>query len=784
MNRKRIFILFLFAIFFFSLTSNFWGKVEAQEQLKTALFRPIYKGYGRGTVQLMPVSENTSIIDRELNLEGWNITQVWDFETGTWVSSLAIHVIHCAPEWWFWIGGNLYYPPPLRMYISIDEGLTFPYYIDFPRHIIVMDKRWSPYNETTYWLCAEVVDFIPIDKLHLFGPTTRIKLSYIQTYPLEPPIYIGNYYWGPTQKPVPPYDYIDSYGSYVQYAVWFTVEYTELPISYAGPTISFPFPETKRRLNDAANMILNTMFDSGASNEVVGKEFGTDSWIVIYSSQLAMMELIDLCQIFPENASTYLRAVKRFITWMSSKQNPDGSFPFILTDGDLHPWYDNATNSWYGYDKIDSFSACAISLLRKYYNATHDLDFINKYWNNIFRAKEFIVSLMNYTYWLPVDGYHYNGTHYIKSDMNWLHDCVEVYQGIKDYAYLEGVRGNSSEQTYWNNYAESVANGIRTYFWNETLGRYVGIFNVTTGEQNIAKVYNIVTPVIYGIETNVTRASFTVSKYIDWGILSGRYYEVKWAEDYSVFNEYSTMSGMIYSAFAKLINLGYVDTWMKTKFIEVSKFLFNNPVYPNRDLQNADGFLDWVNLVNYTWAKEYARLIETSAWFIDGFMQIPNMTPLYNFTGNELVLLNQSLSIEAIYWENEKEEFHHETGYLWNETGRDGYDAWVQWLKDRNLYVKWYDFEFMRFLLQNEYIGNNPWWEEWDSDKWEYQIYYSYQLWMPVMLIFGLSGIGMLVIAPVYFISKIKSRDWSDAFCWGFLMFVIGVALIITWLWS
>ncbi|MEM3629098.1 MAG: hypothetical protein QXE06_06980 [Candidatus Bathyarchaeia archaeon] len=60
----------------------------------------------------------------------------------------------------------------------------------------------------------------------------------------------------------------------------------------------------------------------------------------------------------------------------------------------------------------------------------------------------------------------------------------------------------------------------------------------------------------------------------------------------------------------------------------------------------------------------------------------------------------------------------------------------------------------------------------------------SLPVWIPVMLGMGLCGLVMMAIAPVYVISKIKSRDWGDAFCWGFLLFIVGLAFMITWLWS
>lgn len=598
-----------------------------------------------------------------------------------------------------------------------------------------------------------------------------------------PTQYLCNYYWGAAQKPVPPYDYIDGDDNYVQYGVWFIVEYDEETIEYKGDTISFNFSETEQRLERAADMIINTMQLSGASNEVVGKQFGTDTWIIIYSSQIAMAELIDLMQIFPNQ--TYLLPVKRFIVWMWSKQNlTDGSFPFILTDGDQHFWYNETLDSWYGYDKIDSFSACGISLMRKYYNATDDLTFINNNWNHILKAKDFIVDLMNTTYWLPVDGYHYdNDTGYVKSEMNWLHDCCEAYQGIRDYASLEGFRGNASEKTYWDSYADSIANGIRTYFWNETLGRYAGMFYINNATQNTLRVYNIITPVVYGIETNETRATLTTSEYVNWGLLSGRYYELKWAEDYSIFNEYSTMSGMIYSDFAELIaQFNYSEAWMKTKFIEVSKFLFLNPIYPGVDLQNNNGFLDYVNLVNYTYAKDYARLIESSAWFIDGFMQLSNLTNLYNYTAIEMQQLNETLTLEAEYWQTKHQEFHTQTDYTWDNTEFE-FNKWVQWLKNNQFYVQWYDFMFLKFLFEHGYLGDEPWWENPIPPDW-IKTTYTLKIRNYVPLFCGVFGLICIMFTPYYVIKKFKEGEYSTGIGYGMLIFIIAIGLIIFWLWG
>jgi hypothetical protein len=760
------------------------------DEWQIAYYRPLATGYAKGTMVVTTLTEwYSEPFTREQNVESQilkgDLFQIGDI---SYYYNITMTIRWAVPQ----LLGFMFNAPPFILYYSQNNGSTWNF---------IYEYTWTQYIETTEQWGAGFTSgvahyYIPSQFTQYFMPNTIFRIQVHPTIPVYT-YYLCNYYWGAIQKPIPPNDFIDESGNYVQYVISFTYEYQNQPQEYKGSTIDFPFDKTKKILSDSADMILNTMHLSGASNEVVGKQFGTDTWIIIYSSQLAMMKLTDLLKIFPENATNYLVPIKRFIVWMWNKQNlTDGSFPFILTDGDQHRWYNATTNQWYGYDKIDSFSASAISLMRKYYDATEDLAFINKYWNPIFKSKEFIVDLMNLTYWLPVDGYHFNGTHYIKSQMNWLHDCVEAYQGIKDYAYLEGVRGNSSEQTYWNNYAESIANGIRTYFWNETLGRYAGMFYINNGTQNTVRVYNTITPLIYNVEINGTRASSTISQYVSWGILSGRYYEKKWAEDYSISNEYSTMSGMILSSFAKLITqFNYTELWMKDKFFEVSKFLFMNPIYPNGNLQNNAGWLDFVNLVNYTWAQDYARLIETSAWIIDGFMYLPNMVSLYNYTSLEMVALNQSLTLEGSYWNGKQNEFKSETGFQWNAT-KPNFEQWVNWLKNKQLYVQWFDFIFKKWLFDEGYFGDFPWWEEWTPipppiwiDDWVTPFIIEWSLiGMYTTLGIGLSGVFLMCFAPSWVAWKIKKKgvdtDTIERFGYALLLFLVGFGLFIMWLWS
>jgi len=60
---------------------------------------------------------------------------------------------------------------------------------------------------------------------------------------------------------------------------------------------------------------------------------------------------------------------------------------------------------------------------------------------------------------------------------------------------------------------------------------------------------------------------------------------------------------------------------------------------------------------------------------------------------------------------------------------------------------------------------------------------YVFKVWIPITLGFGIFGFFMLVISPYYFIKKLRQGNLTDALCWGFLMFILGIAFIVVWLW-
>jgi len=56
-------------------------------------------------------------------------------------------------------------------------------------------------------------------------------------------------------------------------------------------------------------------------------------------------------------------------------------------------------------------------------------------------------------------------------------------------------------------------------------------------------------------------------------------------------------------------------------------------------------------------------------------------------------------------------------------------------------------------------------------------------IWMPITLILGMTGVSLLIITPVYTIHRLRKKDYMFL-VWAFLLIVIGIGLVIAWLWS
>jgi hypothetical protein len=57
------------------------------------------------------------------------------------------------------------------------------------------------------------------------------------------------------------------------------------------------------------------------------------------------------------------------------------------------------------------------------------------------------------------------------------------------------------------------------------------------------------------------------------------------------------------------------------------------------------------------------------------------------------------------------------------------------------------------------------------------------EMWMPIMPILGFVGFIMCCIAPIWLIQEVKKGKYLDAMAIPFILFLVGIGLIIAWLW-
>ncbi|MDH5635296.1 MAG: DUF350 domain-containing protein [Candidatus Bathyarchaeota archaeon] len=125
--------------------------------------------------------------------------------------------------------------------------------------------------------------------------------------------------------------------------------------------------------------------------------------------------------------------------------------------------------------------------------------------------------------------------------------------------------------------------------------------------------------------------------------------------------------------------------------------------------------------------------------------------------------------------------------FQWNESGTFVWENWIDFdsnpdysiilkpMPNKNMVIGW------KIQAKDE-AGNNAT-IPLHIHNWIAPITpYPLGSWMIIGM--GLCGFIMEMITPIYVIKKIKEGEWSDALCWGMLMFIIGIAFIIVWLWG
>jgi len=120
-----------------------------------------------------------------------------------------------------------------------------------------------------------------------------------------------------------------------------------------------------------------------------------------------------------------------------------------------------------------------------------------------------------------------------------------------------------------------------------------------------------------------------------------------------------------------------------------------------------------------------------------------------------------------------------------NARGR--YDLLYPYTTDNTLSSGYYGIQVIEanILIDNIYVRkcviapptHGMWYLQTDQDFGFWFLEYI-DLWI------GLIGLSLVVGSPTYLIYKAKNDDWEEGLTWGLVAFVLGSALIISWLWS
>ena len=581
------------------------GIVADRSSAQVALFRPFPLNYMEASTNYTS-GMNTSAYGRQWNFAGWTVNQL----------NMTVQ-----------FSGLVGYTRPvgtMRVYVSIDNGTTYPYSFDLtiPAYTITTnDLKWGLMRGVRF-------TFDITEYANLFGPQTKIKWTVFGYGSNEFTVSIA--YWDLTQTPVPPYDYKTT--NYDQYYTMFTVNYTESAINYVPSDKEINSSSDKYNLDLLAQSIENHMQYSGALintnvSAAAANTWGTGGLIYPSIADRTIRSLIKLAQYDPVNRNHYLVMSLRYINWSFSILTTQPGVPGEGKAYELQRGGSYATSP----QMIDSGSATPMELVALYYNATNDMSLVDATWADLQQCYIFLKSLnvsVGPAAGLPVNGWYPRGSYYYPSNgtadfersyLIYLQDSCEVYWGLKAFAYLAGLKGDTTLQTEANTWANSMEIKLNNFFWDEAAGKYLDAYWINSNNFETALSYGMLALGFYRISNNESRLYSTVKLYTSWGGIGGMYYNYTNPAKYEMNTRvHSTMISMLQVILATL-KVDNNDSTLYPEYANYTQFLYDNPVYGGSLLNNA-GYLGWVDVVHGTYSPEYDRTLAGVAWGIEGIL--------------------------------------------------------------------------------------------------------------------------------------------------------------------
>jgi len=211
-------------------------------------------------------------------------------------------------------------------------------------------------------------------------------------------------------------------------------------------------------IDTEAEWIAGLQLENGAIAKS-GKDPETNKYSVVpYFSNLTALGLLEKPEYAPH--------VKQYMDWYLSHLNqPDYNnlygtvydYEYIEENGRL------VERSLGSYDSTDSYAATFLSLLRKYYEVTGDMQYLVDNKGKIDQIANVMVATLD------------DGLTWAKPDykVKYLMDNAEVYKGFADMAWIyENVYQDSDRTDTYKNYRDIVAAKIEERLWDGERGLY------------------------------------------------------------------------------------------------------------------------------------------------------------------------------------------------------------------------------------------------------------------------------------------------------------------------
>ncbi|HBT48871.1 MAG: S-layer-like proteiny domain protein [Caldanaerobacter subterraneus] len=180
--------------------------------------------------------------------------------------------------------------------------------------------------------------------------------------------------------------------------------------------------------------------------------------VIPYFSNIALLGILEV--------PGYEEVVKKYLDWYISHLNAND---YNGLTGTVYDYYYKITDnglveiSTNDYDSTDSYAATFLSLVRKYYEKTGDIDYLNSHKEQIETIAQVIIST------LDSDGLTWAKPNY---KVKYLMDNSEVRKGLEDAVWLfREVYKDEEKATMYSSYLKKVDKGIES-LWDEELGIY------------------------------------------------------------------------------------------------------------------------------------------------------------------------------------------------------------------------------------------------------------------------------------------------------------------------